>query len=164
MSERSGGSGESSRGSCDKVPVDKANGGPIRKSLTIRETKVQELHSMDPGLKKRKLSEDLPRAARGQRQGVEDGSTRGRKEPFLTWREKSFATDEVAKLGMDARKTKVAAEKAVKAALELCKEKQSTATGSRNSTELTKRSTCFCRSSRHQRRQQLCLCVELRHR
>ena len=111
MRERSGGGGESSRGGCDKVSVDKANDVPIRTGLTIRETDGQE----------GKLAEDLPRPARGQSLGVEDGSTRGRKKHFLTWREKCFATEEVATLGMDARKTKVAAEKAVKAALELCK-------------------------------------------
>ena len=86
--------------------MDKANGVPIRTCLAIRETKVQELHSMDPGLKKSKLAADIPLAARGQRQGVEDGSTRGRKEPFLTWREKCFATEEVAKLGMEAVENK----------------------------------------------------------
>ena len=145
MRERSGGGGESSRGGCDKVSVDKANVVPIRNRLTIRETKVQELQRLLDG-KKRKLAEDLPRAARGQSQGVEDGSTRGRKEPLLTWREKCFATEEVATLGMDAWKTKVAAEKAVQAALELCKEKQSTPTRSKNSTELNKRSTSRCRS------------------
>ena len=102
--------------------------------------------SKAPGRQKGKLAEDLPRPARGQSLGVEDGSTRGRKEPLLTWREKCFATEEVATLGMDARKTKVAAEKAFNAALELCKEKQSTPTGSKNSTELKKRSTCRCRS------------------
>ena len=41
---------------------------------------------------------------------MEDGSTRGRKKPFPTWREKSFATDEVAKLGMEAAEYKGAGE------------------------------------------------------
>ena len=108
--------------------MDKANGGPIRKSLTIRETKVQELHSQAPGRQKRKLAEDLRRAARGQ-----------------------------ATLDMDARTTKVAAEKAVKAALGLGKEKQSTATRSRNSTELKAEGINGGNSCGN-------LCVELRHR
>ena len=124
--------------------MDKANGVPIRTSLTIRETKVQELQSMDPGLKKKQAcSRHSARSKRSMAGGAIE-----RKEIILSSRRRSLSrlmrwrswawrrrnTKVAAKLGTES--VEKVMEKADMAALQLCKEKESIATWPGCSTEL----------------------------
>ena len=89
---------ESSRGSCDKVSMNKAQDGSIRHGLTIHETKVQELRRL-LDRQKRKLAKDLPLAARGQLTGCGGGTCNKRTARALPNRRKCFVTEEGGKVG-----------------------------------------------------------------
>ena len=134
--------------------MDKANGVPIRTSLTIRETKVQELQSMDPGLKKkqacRRHSARSKRSMAGgaiERKEITLSSRRRSLSRLMRWRSWAWRrrnTKVAAKLGTES--VEKVMEKADMAALQLCKEKESIATWPGCSTELKKWSNCYSRS------------------